>query len=102
MAEQPEARLQRKICEALNKLPDCYAEKVHGGMFGKQKLDIVGGINGKLFWLEVKTPGSLPTEKQLATMRKWENKAKAMATWTNSVEDAVRTISELNQLEQEK
>ena len=96
MAEQPEARLQRKIVEALNLLPNCYVEKIHGSQFGKQKLDLMGAKEGKMFLLEVKTPGNTPTKKQLATMRLWQEKAGVYTEWVDSVEKAVSLISGLN------
>jgi len=95
MAETPETKLTRKILDKLNKIEGCRAEKLHGGPYGKQKLDVFGAKNGKMFYLEIKVPGNGPTPKQVSTIRKWKTEAGVLATWIDTVEDAERMVNQL-------
>lgn len=92
MAEQPETRLQRKAVEAINKIEGAYAEKVHGSMFGKAKLDIFGAYQGKMFYLEAKVPGKKPTPRQYATMKLWKDRARIKTGWFTTPEQAVEIV----------
>lgn len=97
MADNPETRLTRKILNALNSIPDCYAEKIHASQFGLPKLDVFGAIKGKMFYLEIKVPGNKPTPRQLATMQKWKTKALVHTGWADSVDLSVKFVMELVQ-----
>jgi hypothetical protein len=93
---QPEARLVKKLVDKLNELPNCYAEKNHGSPFGKPKLDITGALNGRMFQIEVKTPGNKPTQRQLSVIRKWQSVGvpAGCATCWEEVEDIIKQCKE--------
>lgn len=95
MATTPEAALTKKIIEALNSIPDCYAEKLHASQFGMPKLDVFGAYRGLMFYLEIKVPGKKPTPRQQATMRKWREKAGVHTGWVDSVAGALKFVEEL-------
>ena len=95
MAETPETKLTKKILNRLNDIEGCRAEKLHGGPYGKQKLDVFGAKDGKMFYLEIKVPGKKPTPKQDSTIRKWKTEAGVLATWIDRVEDAEQIINQL-------
>lgn len=97
MAEQPETRLCKDIVETLNKVEGCYFEKLHGAPYGHPKLDLLGAVDGKMVYLEVKVPGKKPTERQFATMRKWSKKANVEATWVDNVKDAVDIVTKVKE-----
>ena len=90
MAENPETKLTKKIVQALNDIEGCRAEKLHAGPMGMPKLDVIGAVDGKMLYLEVKTPGNRPTKRQESTMKKWSEEAKVTATWADNVQDAVK------------
>lgn len=95
MATNPETLLTKKIINALNSIPDCYAEKLHASQFGLPKLDVFGAYRGKMFYLEIKTPGNKPTVRQEATIKKWRTKAGVHTGWTDSVDGSVKFVEEL-------
>lgn len=95
MADTPETKLTKRILDRLNKIEGCRAEKLHGGPFGSQKLDLFGAKDGKMFYLEIKVPGNKPTKRQDSTIRKWQNESGALATWVNTVEDAEQMVKQL-------
>ncbi|SRR5258706_8481532 len=55
----------------LNDLPGCRAEKQHGSPYGVSGLDIRGCINGRMFIIEKKKIGEMPTDRQLSRLRMW-------------------------------
>ena len=95
MSSQPEGKLVKKMVDTLNAVPGCYCEKNHGTVFGHCKLDITGGINGRMFHIEAKMPGNKPTKRQDAVMRKWRSKAGVVTGWATSVEEALDIIKPL-------
>jgi len=95
VATTPEAALTKKIIDALNAIPGCYAEKIHASQFGMPKLDVFGAYRGKMIYLEIKVPGKKPTPRQQATIRKWREKAGVHTGWTNSVAGALKFVEEL-------
>ena len=95
MATTPEAALTKKIIDAMNAIPGCYAEKLHASQFGMPKLDVLGAYKGKMPYREIKVPGKKPTARQLATMRKWREKAGVHTGWTDSVAGALRFVDEV-------
>lgn len=77
----------------LNELPNCVAEKLHGGpMSGHQKLDVLCCREGQMYYLEGKRPGQVPTAKQESTMRKWR-KAGAICEAFTSAAQAVEIVT---------
>jgi hypothetical protein len=70
-----ESELTRECVRRLNKLPLCFAFRVHGGPHQRKgTLDIVGCIEGAFFSIEMKLPGKERnlTEIQSATISKLE------------------------------
>jgi len=66
-----ERDIVRAILTYLNRLPCCYARKVHGGPHGAGWPDVIGCHNGCLLALEVKRPGGKATPLQAAELAKW-------------------------------
>jgi len=55
----------------LKSVPDCFAWKEHGGMYGTAGIpDIIACINGRFFAFEVKTPSGKLTRIQQVTIDK--------------------------------
>lgn len=94
MAEQPETKIQQITVKALNQIEGCRAEKIHGSMYGFQKLDIFGAVDSMMFYLEAKQPGNKPTPRQNSTMKKWSETG-ILVTWFDDPNEAVRMVSEL-------
>jgi len=88
---QNEAALSTAIIEKFNRLQHIKCQKIKGTAYGKPTLDILGSKHGKLFWLEVKQPGEKPTKRQYNTMQDWIDVG-AIATWTTSVESAMKFL----------
>ena len=66
-----EAAIVRAILKYLKTVPDCFAWKEHGGMYGTAGIpDIICCIGGKFVAFEVKTETGKPTALQEATIRK--------------------------------
>ena len=53
-----ERTLVNTILRNLNALPECYAYKTHGSLFGHPQPDIVGCYQRRALALEVKRPGT--------------------------------------------
>ena len=61
----------RRILEYLKTLPDCFAWKEHGGMYGTAGIpDIICCMDGRFFAFEVKNENGKATKLQEATIRK--------------------------------
>ena len=91
----PESHIVAKILKALNGLPMCRAEKLHGGpMSGAQKLDIMCCREGRFYYLEVKRPGGKPTDRQKNTMGKWRLTG-AVVECVTSADEALDIVGEL-------
>jgi hypothetical protein len=88
---QSEAALSTAIIERYNRLRHIKCQKIKGTAYGKPTLDILGSKHGRLFWLEVKQPGKKPTKRQFNTMQEWIDEG-AIATWTTSIEGAMRFL----------
>ena len=89
MAKQTvrESTIVANIMKYLNGLPNCKAEKTHGGFYGNSgKPDITGCIKGRRFEIEVKTEKGVISELQLVQLELWR-KAGAVAFVAKSVED---------------
>lgn len=66
-----ESAIVKSILSYLKALPECFAWKEHGGMYGTAGIpDIICCIGGKFYGFEVKTERGKPTALQEATMRK--------------------------------
>jgi len=97
----PNGPLESVIVKAavtkLNELPNCVAEKLHGGpMSGHQKLDVLCCRDGQMYYLEGKRPGEVPTARQESTMRKWR-KAGAICEVFTSAAQAVDIVTRSRQ-----
>ncbi len=66
-----EKELVAKIMRYLKVVPDCFAWKTHGGMYGTAGIpDIIACVQGRFFAFEVKTASGKATLLQEATLRK--------------------------------
>jgi hypothetical protein len=67
MAKKPESRLQQKIQKALKaRYPRSIFIKYHGGIFSAAGIpDLIGVVNGKPFFFEVKCPNKLRTVSKI-------------------------------------
>ena len=82
-----EADIVKAIMKFLKTLPNCFAWKEHGGMYGTAGIpDIIACIGGKFYGFEVKTDIGKPTKLQESTIRKI-NKAGGIAVVVRSVDD---------------
>ena len=82
-----ESDIVKAIMRYLKTVPNCFAWKEHGGMYGTAGIpDIIACINGKFYGFEVKTDKGQPTELQKATIRKII-KAGGTALVVRSVDD---------------
>lgn len=83
-----EADIVRAILKYLKTVPDCFAWKEHGGMYGTAGIpDIICCINGRFVAFEVKTETGKPTKLQEATIRK--------ILGCNGIAEVVRSVSEV-------
>jgi Holliday junction resolvase len=66
-----ESNITKNILKYLRSLKDCFAWKVHGGMYGTAGIpDVVVCYRGRFLAFEVKRPGNKPTKLQAATIKK--------------------------------
>lgn len=94
---QPEARLQRKIQDAL-RAREAFVFKIHGGptmMVGLP--DLVICYRGLFIGLEVKMPGSKPTTIQKHRLRQIR-RAGGLAFVVRSVPSALRALDRADRL----
>lgn len=86
-----EADIVKAIMKFLKTLPNCFAWKEHGGMYGTAGIpDIIACIGGKFYGFEVKTESGTTTGLQESTIRKI-NRAGGTAVVVRSV-DEVKSI----------
>lgn len=86
-----ESDIVRAILKYLKTVPNCFAWKEHGGMYGTAGVpDIIACIGGRFYALEVKTEKGKATALQEATIRKIQN-AGGIAAIVRSV-DEVRVL----------
>lgn len=65
-----EADIVKAIMKYLKTVPQCFAWKEHGGMYGTAGIpDVIACIDGRFFAFEVKTEIGKPTKLQEATIR---------------------------------
>ena len=87
-----ESDIVKAIMKYLKTLPNCFAWKEHGGMYGTAGIpDIIACIDGKFYGFEVKTDVGKPTKLQESTIRKI-NKAGGTAVIVLSVDDVKSTL----------
>lgn len=86
-----ESDIVRAILKYLKTIPNCFAWKEHGGMYGTAGVpDIIACIGGRFYAFEVKTDKGKATALQEATIRKIQN-AGGIAVIVRSV-DEVRVL----------
>ena len=87
-----ESVIVRSILKHLKSMPDCFAWKEHGGMYGTAGVpDIICCIDGRFFAFEVKNETGVPTALQEATIRRI-NAAGGVAVIVRSVEEVAGEI----------
>ncbi len=87
---QPEARLQRRIREALEKQVGGWWFKVHGGPFQQAGIpDLVGCVDGYFFAFEVKTDKGKPSPIQLHTIARIRTRGGACAHVVTTPQEAI-------------
>ena len=66
-----EKDIVQSILRYLKAVPDCFAWKTHGGMYGTAGIpDIIACVRGRFFAFEVKTDTGKATPLQKATLQK--------------------------------
>lgn len=96
MAKKQETRLQQKIRAALKlRYPKSWWVKFHGGMFSAAGIpDLIGVVNGRPFFFEVKCPGKLRTLSPIqAYVIDQLQRAGACACTITSVEEALAIVA---------
>ena len=87
-----ESVIVRSILNHLKSMPDCFAWKEHGGMYGTAGIpDIICCIGGNFFAFEVKTEKGTVTKLQEATIDKIKA-AGGTAAVVRSVEDVKQVV----------
>ena len=82
-----ESDIVKAIMKYLKTLPNCFAWKEHGGMYGTAGIpDIIACIDGKFYGFEVKTDIGKTTGLQESTIRKIK-KAGETAVVVRSLDD---------------
>ncbi len=86
-----ESDIVKAILKYLKTVPNCFAWKEHGGMYGTAGIpDIIACVDGRFYAFEVKTETGKPTALQEATISKIRF-AKGQAFIVRSV-DEVRAV----------
>lgn len=92
-----EKAIVNSIMIYLKTVPNCFAFKEHGGLYGTAGLpDIIACINGRFFAFEVKTLSGKMTKLQEATIKKI-HRAKGEAFKVTSVEDVKQILERLEE-----
>ena len=87
-----ESVIVKNILKYLKTLPECFAWKEHGGLYGTAGIpDIIACIGGKFYGFEVKNERGKTTALQEATIGKI-NAAGGMAVVVRSVEDVKKIL----------
>lgn len=88
-----EADIVRAILKYLKTVPNCFAWKEHGGMYGTAGIpDIIACIGGQFYAFEVKTDAGKTTALQDATIRKIKA-AGGTATVIRSVDEVIQILN---------
>jgi hypothetical protein len=87
-----ETAITKRILKALNDIPGCRAQKVHGGKYGTVgRPDITACYMGLRIDLEVKRPSRKPDPKQQHELDQWAQAGGITAT-VHTVDDAMEII----------
>ena len=87
-----EAEIVKAILKYLKTLPEGFAWKEHGGMYGTAGIpDIIACVGGRFYGFEAKTERGKPTALQEATIRKIQA-AGGIAMVVRSVEDVKKAL----------
>ena len=87
-----ESAIVKNILKYLKTLPECFAWKEHGGLYGTAGIpDIIACVGGKFYGFEVKTERGKTTSLQEATITKI-NAAGGTAVVVRSVEDVKKIL----------
>jgi hypothetical protein len=90
-----EKEIVQAILKYLKTVPQCFAWKEHGGMYGTAGIpDIIACIGGRFYAFEVKTPSGNLTKLQEATIRRIQE-AKGKACKVTSVHDVKQILIDL-------
>lgn len=83
-----ESTLSKRIVDALNRIPNCHAEKRWtGGLFAKVgEADVTGCIGGQRFEIEVKVPGKRARKVQAKRLEAWGRAGALVGTATSVAE----------------
>lgn len=88
-----EADIVRAILKYLKTVPNCFAWKEHGGMYGTAGIpDIIACIGGQFYAFEVKTDAGKTTALQDATIRKIKA-AGGTAAVVRSVDEVIKILN---------
>jgi hypothetical protein len=91
-----EKDIVNQILKYLKTLPECFAWKEHGGMYGTSGIpDIIVCYRGRFVAFEVKTPSGKLTTLQENTLRKI-NAAKGCAYKVTSLQKVKEILKSLN------
>lgn len=89
-----EADIVRAILKYLKTVPNCFAWKEHGGMYGTAGIpDVIACISGRFYGFEVKTESGKPTGLQVATIRKIKE-AGGIALIVRSVDEVKAVLTD--------
>jgi hypothetical protein len=86
-----EKSITSSVLRYLNRLPDTYARKIHGGAYQAGFLDILCCHRGHCVIIEMKMPGRGPTDLQKSELAKWE-RAGAVAFVAHSLKEVKEVI----------
>lgn len=94
-----ESRLQSKVLEYLNSLPQCIAENVSGSAEQSGRADVNACYKGRCLKIELKDPqtGYKPTEQQLLYLKKWAA-AGAKTGVCYSLKDVKKLLEEIDEI----
>ncbi len=88
-----ESDMVRVILKYLKTVPNCFAWKEHGGMYGTAGIpDIIACIDGRFYGFEVKTEVGKPTALQEATIRKIRS-AGGTAVVVHSTDEVIKILN---------
>lgn len=88
-----ESDMVRVILKYLKTVPNCFAWKEHGGMYGTAGIpDIIACIDGKFYGFEVKTEVGKTTALQEATIRKIRS-AGGTAVVVHSINEVIKILN---------
>jgi Holliday junction resolvase len=91
-----EKDIVNQILRYLKTVPECFAWKEHGGMYGTAGLpDIICCIGGKFVAFEVKTPTGKLTTLQSNTLQRIQ-RAKGYAYKVTSLQEVKEIVENLN------